>query len=243
MKAIIIDDEPLARNLLRGMLTEYCPEVEVVDDCPDLATGVKSIHKHKPDVVFLDIEMPGQNGLEILDYFNEDEVNFAIIFVTAYNAYAIEAFKLSAVGYVLKPIEAEDLQACVRQFGKRSAKQNLQSLRTTMLRSLPKKMAIHGVSSVVFMELDEILFFEAEGAYTKVYIRDGRSIVTSKGLKHYETLLGANPTFFRCHKSYIVNLAHVNEYVKSSGGYLKVQKYEIGISPDKIATFTERMLS
>lgn len=242
MKAIIIDDEPLARNLLRGMLSEYCHEVEVMDDCADLATGVKSIRKNKPDLVFLDIEMPGQNGLEILDYFDEEDVNFSVIFVTAYNAYAIEAFKLSAVGYILKPIEAEDLQACVSNFNKRNSKQNLQTLRANMLPSLPRKMAIHGVSSVVFVELEDILFFEAEGAYTKVYIRDGRSIVTSKGLKHYETLLNANPVFFRCHKSYIVNLAHVNEYVKSSGGYLKVQQHEVSISPDKIATFTERMM-
>jgi two-component system LytT family response regulator len=243
MKAIIIDDEPLARNLLRGMLNEYCPDVEVVDDSADLASGVKAIRKHKPDLVFLDIEMPGQNGLEIMDYFDEDDLNFSIIFVTAYNAYAIEAFKLSAAGYILKPIEAEELQTCVSNFSKRNSKQSLQTLRANMLRSLPRKMAIHSVSSVVFVELDDILFFEAEGAYTKVYIRDGRSIVTSKGLKHYETLLAANPSFFRCHKSYIVNLAHVNEYVKSSGGYLKVQQYEVGISLDKIATFTERMIS
>jgi two-component system LytT family response regulator len=109
-KAIIIDDEEMARTLLQGMVAEYCNNVETVDLCKDLPTGVKAIRKHKPDIVFLDIEMPGHSGLELLDFFDENEINFSIIFVTAYNRYAIQAFKLSAVDYLLKPIEVDDLK-------------------------------------------------------------------------------------------------------------------------------------
>ncbi len=106
-KAIIIDDEKMARTLLEGMLYEYHKDVEVVDSCKDLPTGVKSIRKHKPDLVFLDIEMPGHSGLELLDFFDEQEVNFSIIFLTAYNQYAINALRLSAVDYLVKPVDVK----------------------------------------------------------------------------------------------------------------------------------------
>jgi two-component system LytT family response regulator len=115
MKAIIVDDENKARQLLRAMLSDLCPNVEVVADCDDLPNGVKAIKRHSPDLVFLDIEMPGHSGLELLDFFNDDEVNFNIIFTTAYDHYAIQAFKLSAVDYLLKPLSPKDLVEAVER--------------------------------------------------------------------------------------------------------------------------------
>jgi len=109
MKAIIIDDEKRARVSLQLLMEEYCPEVTLVAECENLPEGVKAIHKHKPDLVLLDIEMPGHSGLELLDFFNENEITFAIIFTTAYNEFAIQAFKLSALDYLLKPIIPEEL--------------------------------------------------------------------------------------------------------------------------------------
>jgi two-component system LytT family response regulator len=237
-KAIIIDDEEMARTLLNGMLAEYCPTIAVMELCKDLLTGIKAIRKHKPDLVFLDIEMPGHSGLELLDFFDENEVNFAIIFVTAYNRYAIQAFKLSAVDYLLKPIESDDLIKAVDLFQKQKSKLNMQVLKEN-LTGKSNKIALHNVSSINFIDLDTILYFKADGAYTEVFLNNGKSIMTSKSLKHFENILIDNKNFYRCHKSYIVQVKHISEYIKSDGGYLKVNSHEVSVSPDKIAYLLE----
>jgi two-component system LytT family response regulator len=240
-KAIIIDDEEMARTLLEGMLQMYCPEVEVVALCKDLPSGVKAIHKHKPDIVFLDIEMPGHSGLELLDFFDENEIDFSVIFVTAYNRYAIQAFKLSAVDYLLKPIETEDLKNAVYLFTKKKERINYAILKNNLQTQAPKKIGINGVSSIVFVDVDDILFFQADGSYSMVFLKDGKTIIASKSLKHFENILVDNPYFFRCHKSYIVNLNYITEYVKSDGGYLKVNQHEVGLSPDKAGILLDRL--
>lgn len=236
-KAIIIDDEEMARALLQGMIAEYCDNVETVEVCKDLPTGVKAIRKHKPDIVFLDIEMPGHSGLELLDFFNEDEIDFSIIFVTAYNHYAIQAFKLSAVDYLLKPIEVEDLKTAIALFEKnrKNGFENFKVLKENVNSANPrKKIALNTLSSYSFVELTDILYFQADGSYTKVFLKDGTITTISKGLKSFETLLSDNPEFYRCHKSYIVNIAHITDYIKANGGLLIVDKiHEINISPDK----------
>jgi len=234
-KAIIIDDEEMARTLLKGMVQEYCPTIEVVDLCKDLPNGVKSIKKHKPDIVFLDIEMPGHSGLELLDFFNDDEIDFSIIFVTAYNQYAIQAFKLSAVDYLLKPIEINDLKSAIELFEKQSGTQKLKVLRENLENSSSKKIALATSNSILFVEIDTILFFQADGSYTKVVLIDGKTLLMSKGLKHFENILTENQQFFRCHKSYLVNLKHVTEHIKSDGGQLKINdKFEVSLSADKV---------
>lgn len=240
-KAIIIDDEEMARTLLQGMLELYCPNVEVQALCKDLPSGVKAIRKHKPDIVFLDIEMPGHSGLELLDFFDESEINFSIIFVTAYNRYAIQAFKLSAVDYLLKPIETDDLLNAISLFEKNKVKQNYSALKSNLNTQQSKKIGINGVSSIQFVDLIDILFFQAEGAYTKVYLKDGKMLLASKSLKHFEQILSEHFEFYRCHKSYIVNINYITEYVKSEGGYLKVQQHEVNLSPDKVAVLLEKL--
>jgi two-component system LytT family response regulator len=239
-KAVIIDDEEMARTLLQGMIAEYCDTITIVDLCKDLPTGVKSIRKNKPDLVFLDIEMPGHSGLELLDFFDESEIDFSIIFVTAYNRYAIQAFKLSAVDYLLKPIESDDLIEAINLFSKQRSKQNMSVLKEN-LSGRSNKIALHNVSSISFIDLDLILFFKADGSYTEVFLKDGKTIVTSKSLKHFENVLSDNQQFYRCHKSYIVHLKYISEYIKSDGGSLKVGSHEIGVSPDKISTLLDKI--
>lgn len=236
-KAIIIDDEEMARTLLQGMIAEYCKNVETVNLCKDLPTGVKAIRKHKPDIVFLDIEMPGHSGLELLDFFDENEINFSIIFVTAYNRYAIQAFKLSAVDYLLKPIEVEDLKNAMILFerNKNLNKANYSILKENLKNNSSKKIALNTLNSTSFVETSDILFFQADGSYTKVFLKDNKTLTISKGLKSFENILSDNSIFFRCHKSYIVNLNYLTNYVKSNGGYLIVDKtHEISVSSDKI---------
>ena len=240
-KAIIVDDEEMARTLLEGMLQLYCPEVEVVALCKDLPSGVKAIHKQKPDLVFLDIEMPGHSGLELLDFFDENEIDFSVIFVTAYNRYAIQAFKLSAIDYLLKPIETEDLKNAVDLFIKQKERVNYAILKNNLQAHVSKKIGINGVSSIVFVDVDDILFFQADGSYSMVFLKDGKTIIASKSLKHFENILVENLHFFRCHKSYIVNLNYITEYVKSDGGYLKVYQHEVGLSPDKAGILLDKL--
>jgi len=243
-RAIIIDDEEMARALLQGMLTEYCKNIETIELCKDLPTGIKSIRKHKPDIVFLDIEMPGHSGLEILDFFNEDEMDFSIIFITAYSEYAIQAFKLSAVDYLLKPIEIEDLKNAIHLFekDKNRLKENYLVLKENFNASKPKKIALNALNSFSFVETTEILFFRAEGSYTKVFLKDGNEITVSKGLKSFENLLVNHEDFFRCHKSYLVNLKHITGYVRSDGGYLLINKtHQVSVSSEKIDDLLKKL--
>lgn len=241
MKAILIDDEQMARTLLSGMLAEFCPEVQLLEQCADLPSGIKAIRKRQPDVVFLDIEMPGHSGLELLDFFNEDEINFSIIFVTAYQQYAIQAFKLSAVDYLLKPIDSDDLIQAVQLVNKQQHLKKFQVLKDNLNVQSSKKIAINTAHSIVFIQMDDILFFKADGAYTQVFINDGRMVHASKNLRHFEELTQGHPDFYRCHKSYVVNISHVTEYIKSDGGALKIKNHLIGVSAEKLNLVLERL--
>lgn len=236
IKAIIVDDELMARNLLNGIIEESCPQIEVMESCVNLADAVKSIRNHQPDIVFLDIEMPGHSGLELLDFFNESEIDFSIIFTTAYNQYAINAFKLSAIDYLLKPLDAESIINAIQRFEKSiSNKSTLELLRNNLKPTSVKKLAIHTVSSIDFIILDEIAFLKADGAYTQIVLNDDSKILSSKNMKYFEEVLQSNEKFIRCHKSYIVNVTAISSYVKTDGGSLVVNKtHEIGISSSKI---------
>lgn len=241
-KAIIIDDEEMARILLREMIAEYIPEVAVAELCPDLASGVKAIRKHNPDVVFLDIELPGHSGLELLDFFNEDEVNFSVVFVTAYNQYAIRAFNLSAVSYLLKPVQPADLRTAFELFEKSRSRGNYSVLKSNLASDQPQKIALHTLNTVTFEETSNILYFEADGAYTKVVLKEGSPRVVSKPLKFFESMLTGCDDFYRCHKSYMVNVRHITEYIKSEGGYLVVdKKHQVSVSQDRIDTLLKKI--
>lgn len=241
IRAVIIDDEVMARNLLKGMLEEFCTDVQVLESCPDLPSGVLAIRKHQPDVVFLDIEMPGYSGLEILNFFGEDDVTFSIIFTTSYNEYAVRAFKLSAIDYLLKPISPEELIQAVQRLKKQQAYPDLSMLKENLTSNVVKKIPIHTPSSIIYVEIKNILFLKAEGAYTKIFFEDQSTILASKGLKHFEDLLQSESNFLRTHKSYVANINFVSELVKSNGGYLKIKDYEVNISSDKIPVFLSLM--
>ncbi len=245
IKAIIIDDELQARNLLRALIKSHCPEITVMEECSDLPNGVKSIRKHKPDLVFLDIEMPGHSGLELLDFFDERDVNFGIIFTTAYNEYAVKAFKLSAVDYLLKPISGEDLEQAVERYQKRFAKVEMSKMASPIV-SIEKSentIAIPVGQSIKFIELDDIVFVKGESSYAEINLQNLSKILVSRTLKNFEEVLADKSNFYRCHKSYIINRKFVIDYVKSDGGYLILKpKFEIPISPDKVQGFLDNTI-
>lgn len=238
LNAIIIDDEPKARQLLRAMLEDYCPEVTVVADAPELVAGIKAINKYKPDLIFLDIEMPGYSGLDLGQFFDVETVDFGIIFTTAYNNYAIEAFKLMAIDYLLKPIAPNLLQAAVNRFQtqrNRFSKAQVQSLQAHFGQRPALKLGLPVGQSIRYIDHSDILLFKGSGAYTEVLLADGEKVLVSKNLGYFEDTLQHVQTFLRVHKSFIINIEHLTEYKKSDGGvvYLK-HGTEVPISPDRL---------
>jgi len=246
IKAIIVDDEDRARELLKGMLKQFCTEVEVVADCPDIPTAIKAIKKHNPDIVFSDIEMPGHSGLEILDFFNEEEINFALIFTTAYNQYAIQAMKMSAIDYLLKPIEPEELENSIELFKKRTQQENrdYKHALDNFKANKNSKLAIPTRNGFKFVDPTDIVFIKADNSYTEVTLNTGEQLIASRILRNFEEALSNHAHFFRTHKSYLINTQYITEYIKSDGGYILLKnEYQASISPDKVNEFMEKVIS
>lgn len=243
MKVIIIDDEKRARMNLSILLEEYCPKVNVVADCGNLPEGVKAIRRLQPDLVMLDIEMPGHSGLELLDFFDENEVNFDIIFTTAYNEYAIQAFKFSAIDYLLKPINPEELtQAIYRAEKHKQRTESYKILKHTLNDTSCERIAVPAGNLLVFLNLSDIMYIKGDGAYSDVFLSDKTKHTVSRNLKNFEEIICNNPQFVRAHKSFIVNLAFVKAYNKSDGGSLDLNNgFQIPVSPDKVATILEKI--
>lgn len=211
-KAIIIDDEERARNGLRQLLALSCPEVEVVADCADVPSAVIAINQHRPDVVFLDIEMPKYSGLELFNFFAE--VHFEVIFVTAYSEFAIRAFELNAIDYLLKPVDSDKLRNAVSKLERRSG-ERYTALQEGYSRQEFHRIALPVSDGLLFVEVADIMLLEAEGAYTHVYLHDGSKLLVSKRIAFFEQVLADRPSIIRVHRSFIVNFNHVTKYSKA----------------------------
>ena len=233
MKAIIIDDEKRARISLALLLQEFCPDVEVVAECENLPEGVKAIRKHNPDLVLLDIEMPGHSGLELFDFFDEKDINFAVVFTTAYNEYAIQAFKLSAIDYLLKPIIPEELVSAILRLEHQKGIQ-FKALASNIKNESFDKIAVPFRNSLILLKIADILYIKGEGAYSEVYMKDQTKHLVSRNLKNFEEILLQDNRFVRTHKSYLVNFNEVTSYTKSNGGSLNLTNgISIPVSSDK----------
>ena len=217
MKAIIVDDELAAREILSQLIGRFCPEVDIVASCHDLEEAVIEIKALKPDVVFLDVEMPKFAGYEIGQFF--DKIDFNIIFITAYDKYAIKAFELSALDYLLKPVEIERLKETVEKAKKQvllnSYKDKLMALSEDMKNSV-KKYSYFDKGYTNYVNIDEIIGFEAQRSYTKMYLTNYRSILISKNTKTIETELMEFNDFIRIHRSWIINKKNIVKYSKST---------------------------
>lgn len=244
---IIIDDENKARLLLRNMLADVAPDIQVLADCDDLPSGVKAIKKLKPELVFLDIEMPGHSGLEILDFFNEEEINFDIVFVTGYSEYAIQAFKLSAIDYLLKPLNPDQLQQTINKLDRKDGRQKQQEYKALQHniaynQDVQDKCIIVNLSnSTRFIKVKDIVYLSAEGSYCNLFLKNQEKLLASKNLKYFEERLTDFPQFFRCHKSYIINLKEVKEYNKSEQTIFLDYKQTALLSADKSDIFMSKM--
>jgi len=224
MKALIVDDESKARNLLRTILEESCPEIVEIFEAKDLPSGVSSIHKNQPDVVFLDVEMPGYAGTQILDFFDDLPTNFQIVFTTAYSEYAIKAFEVNAISYLLKPIRTGAVKDAVKRVSEiissKQIHEQLKGLSNSLKTKSFGKIGLPVSDGVLFLKTEEIYYFRAEGMYTEVVtVNDGTQLI-SKPLKYFVELLSEKPEFFRTHRSFFINIAHIKQLVKRDGNYI-----------------------
>lgn len=244
-RAILVDDEASARDILTDLLSRFCPEINLIGAFDNLPEAVEFIKQEKPELVFLDIELPNYAGYEIVSFF--EEINFEIIFVTAYNQYALKAFEVSAVDYLLKPIDIERMKRAVKRFMDRSELKNLQksygALKDNLLSPKLTKIVIpHGGDQKIIL-IQHIVAFEAKEAYTRIHtLHEGRFMV-SRNLKHFETMLEGNGTFFRTHKSWLIQTNHLLSYSKSDLTIQLQQGIEAKLSKYKKADFEEQIIN
>ncbi len=224
MKAIIVDDEPKSREVLKTLLERFCPVVSVIGSAANVDDAKKLISALQPELVFLDVEMPGGNGFSLLDEIDRND--FEIIFVTSYGHYAIPALRYSAIDYLLKPVEIVELKNAVLRVEERLEKKNDLKLNYRELNqnlSVPasqQRIAIHGVNEIRFIAAKDIIRLEGDNNYTFIFTSTSAKYHTSKTLKDYEELLQALPNFVRVHKSHMVNLDHLTKFMKDDGGYI-----------------------
>jgi two-component system LytT family response regulator len=232
MNCIIIDDEPLARAMLRAILEENCPQVRILAEAEDVLSGLKVIQKHLPQLVFLDIEMPGYSGFQLLDFF--DKPNFQIIFTTAHSEFALRAFQVSAADYVLKPLQIEHIVRAVEKAtllrGSFSQYHETLNVLKDNLREEKEgkisKIALPISGGLMFVSPEDIVSLAADGAYTKVTLVDGSRLLISKKLKEFEDVLMNHPLFFRTHRSYMINFKFVKQFNRRDGGIIILRNDE-----------------
>lgn len=228
IKAVIIDDEQHCIDSLVFDLQKNCREVEILETCTSPKQGLIAIRKQKPDLVFLDVQMPWMNGFEMLEML--ENINFAIIFTTAYDQFAAKAFRLSAVDYLLKPIDVNDLKEAVKKalekIVHKSGTANIDNLLHNINNPEAKqRVAFAGREGYEFVEITTIVYAQAEGAYTHVFLNNKRKLVISKTLSDIEEMLPAEQ-FQRIHHSTLVNLQHITHFFKTDGGYVVLDNGE-----------------
>lgn len=234
IRAILVDDEESARDVLQNLLTRFCPEVTLVAKCENVMLAVELIKKEKPDLVFLDIQMPNYAGYEIVKFF--DKVDFEIVFITAYDQYAIRAFEIAAIDYLLKPIDIDRLKLAVKrvkqQLDVSDQSQRLSLLGKTLETKQVKNIVVHDKGQQYIVAVEDIIAIEASESYCSIHTKDKKHTV-SKNLKHFETVLEKSPKFIRVHKSWMINKESIRNYSRSelsihlsNGLVAKLSKYK-----------------
>lgn len=222
LRTLIIDDEAHMRDSLRRLLERLCPEVTVAGEADSVSSGLRSIAEHRPDLVLLDIQMGDGTGFDLLNAL--PSVDFKVIFITAYDQYALQAFRFSAVDYLLKPVNPEMLVSAVQraeQLVHAHHQLHIQALRDNLKNAEDqrRKIILKTTENIYLLELREITCCESDNNYTLVHTLEGKRILVSRTLKDYDEML-AGCGFYRVHKSYLVNLAHIRRFEKQDGGYI-----------------------
>jgi two-component system LytT family response regulator len=238
-KVLIIDDENPTREFIRKMLESFDLNLEIYTEGENVQSGIDAIERIKPDIVLLDIQMPDGNGFDVLKSVAHKQ--FEIIFITAFQEFAVQAIKFSALDYILKPIDAEELRNAVTNalqlLTHKKDDHQLQALQHNIQPHLKRKLVLKTQESIFVVEIDDIVHCEADKNYTFFYLNDGKKILVSKTLKDYDTLL-SGLQFFRVHQSHLINLNCVERYDKHDGGSVILKDgTAIPLSPAKKEQF------
>lgn len=245
INAVIIDDEQNNIDNLKGLLLKHSPQVKVVAEAKNAEDGAQKISQHHPDLLFLDIQMPGKSGFEMLQSLSHHD--FEIIFVTAFDQYGIQAIKFSAIDYLLKPVNIEELNTAVNKVIEKHKKRN-ENLRLENLLSLlhqqksQHRLALATAKETRFVSTDEIIRCESSNTYTSFYLTNGEKIVVSKPIFEYEELL-KEYGFIRCHQSHLVNKMKVKSWIRKEGDQLLMEdNSQIPVSRNKKETVSEALM-
>ena len=223
IRTVVIEDEDHSRKLMLAMLHEHHRQLHVVAEAGSVKEGLKAITDQKPDLVFLDIELQSETSFEILEQL--PEINFELVFTTAFDHYALRAIKFCAIDYLLKPIDLNDLRIAIAKVEKRLNRQYLNKNLEVLLHNIKSgsqnnhRIALSTLEGLLFVSVSDIIYCESSGPYTRFIFKQADKIITSKHLKEYEDLL-AGYDFFRIHKSYLVNLREIKKYIRGEGGQL-----------------------
>lgn len=232
IKAVIIDDEADARDSIKYLIKKNTPDIELLGEAESVALGIKLITEQSPDLIFLDIQMADGTGFDLLDKI--EPINVDIIFTTAYDDYALKAFKYSATDYLLKPVDAEELEAALTKIrNRRSANINtheaLRVLMDNLKNPLKPRLALHDKRGINFIKPDDIITLTSNNNFTVITIQDKEQLVITKTLKEFEDMLDVSQ-FYRIHNTCIINLNHVLRYIKGDGGFVLMndnKQYEV----------------
>ena len=244
LKAILVDDEEAGRETLANYLTKYCPDINLAAQADSVKTGIEAIHTHRPDVVFLDVEMPYGNGYDLLEEL--EEINFAFVFVTAFSNYAVKALNISASYYILKPVDIDELIASVEKI-KEEKKNNKQSFYSKILvenlqtaNKQEHKIVLPLLDGFEVIRVKDVIRIKANDNFSDFHLKDGSRKVICRTLKHYEEIL-SDFEFLRVHKSHLVNLQHIKRYIKGKGGQLvMIDNSEVEVSQNKKKQLLEK---
>lgn len=220
---LIIDDEQDARRIVRKYVERYFPALEILGEAGSVEEGIKMCELTAPGIVFLDIQLGDGTGFDLLDKIQRN--NSRIIFTTAYDDYAVKAFRYHALSYLLKPIDPDEFCAAVRHVMELSVSEQASNLQNWIGQygNSERKLGIPTADGLRFIQLDNIVYMEADSSYCKIHLTDNKSVVVSKPLKYFSDKLERERVFLRPHKSYIVNMNFLHEYVKEDGGALRLQ--------------------
>lgn len=246
IRTVLIDDETDSVRVLQKLLETYCPQVEVVGTAEGVETGLEVIQATHPDLLLLDIEMTQGNAFDLLNQLRP--LTFQVIFVTAFDNYAIRAFKYSAVDYLLKPVDIDELVSAVRRVAERSQQRNIIDQMQVFLDNMgtyslaQQKMAVPTVDGLIFINLREVVRLEAKSSYTQINLENGEVLMATRTIKDYEDIL-PETLFCRIHNSHIINLQKIEKYHKGRGGYVILEDgSEIEVASRRRQEFMRRLL-
>ena len=243
---LIVDDEPDVRTVLKVALEEFS-YINILGEASNVPEAVRKIHKHQPEIIFLDIEMPDYSGIQLLEFFESDNVNFEIIFVTAYNEYAIEAFRLSAFDYLLKPIDQERLDECLKRYIQRRNNFKLLDRAEHFKKAYDSvealdKIAVSTTTGVIFLDISNIILLEASNVYTTIVQADEVQTVACKPLGEFESILEKHNDFFRPHRSFLINLRYIEKLDTTEGNIIYMKNnLQVPLSRYKKKSFLKKI--